>query len=60
MNKELEETAVRKYGTSIYEYEQIDAFIDGAKYMQEKMFSEEDMRKALFHALYLPKTDGYI
>ena len=51
MNKELEETAVRKYGTSIYEYEQIDAFIDGAKYMQEKMFSEEDMRKAIIFGL---------
>jgi hypothetical protein len=32
-------------------------FSRGAKWMQEKMFSEEDMREALFHALYAPKTD---
>jgi hypothetical protein len=60
MNKELEEAAVRKYGTSIYEYEQIDAFIEGAKWQAERMYSEEDMREVLFHALYTPKTDGYI
>jgi hypothetical protein len=26
----------------------------------ERMYSEEDMREALFHSLYAPKTDGYI
>ena len=24
------------------------------------MYSEEDMREALFHSLYAPKKDGYI
>jgi len=27
---------------------------------QEQMYSEEDMREGLFHALYAPKIDGYI
>jgi len=27
---------------------------------QEQMYSEEDMREGLFHALYSPKKDGYI
>jgi len=51
MNKELEEAAVRKYGTSIYEYEQIDAFIEGANWQEKRMYSEKDMREAIIFAL---------
>jgi hypothetical protein len=50
-NKEtVEEAAVINY-KKLYEGEPltqdvpIDAFIEGAKWMQEKMYSEEDMRK---------------
>ena len=51
MNKELEEAAVRKYGTSIYEYEQIDAFIEGANWQEKRMYSEKDMREAIIFGL---------
>jgi hypothetical protein len=42
----FEEVAKKKYGTSIYEVYEVDAFVEGAKWMQERMYSEEDMRKA--------------
>jgi hypothetical protein len=51
MNKELEEASVRKYGTSIYEYEQIDAFIEGANWQEKRMYSEKDMREAITFGL---------
>jgi hypothetical protein len=33
---------------------------DGVKYMQKQMYRDEDLREALFYALYLPRTDGVI
>jgi len=55
MNKKLEEVAVRKYSLDIWAEEESLirklAFSNGAKYMQEKMFSEEDMRKAIIFGL---------
>jgi hypothetical protein len=39
----LEEAAKSKYGRSIYDYEQIDAFVNGAKWQQERMYSEEEV-----------------
>jgi hypothetical protein len=46
-NKTAKEIAERKYGTSIYDVEQVDAFINGANWQQEKMFSEEEVRQAI-------------
>lgn len=76
MNKELEEAAEKEYPKLIVknpscngydEPNHIDineecrnAFVEGAELMQGKMYSEEDLREALFYALYLPKTDGII
>ena len=39
----LEEVAKSKYGRSIYDYEQIDAFVEGGLWQAERMYSEEDM-----------------
>jgi hypothetical protein len=39
----LDDAAKKKYGTSIYDFEQVDAFIAGAKWQAERMYSEEDM-----------------
>ena len=36
------------------------SFKDGAKYMVERMYSEEDLREALYYALSVNKTDGII
>jgi len=47
MKTELEEVAVRKYSLDIWAEEESLirklAFFNGAKYMQEKMFNEQDM-----------------
>jgi hypothetical protein len=64
MNKELEEAAetiAKGFGSENWQ-EIKDGIIRYAidDKQQEKLFSEEDMREALFHALYLPKKDGYI
>jgi hypothetical protein len=40
----LKEVAKKKYGTSIYDYEQVDAFIEGAKWQQERSYSEEEVK----------------
>jgi len=42
----LEEVAKSKYGRSIYDYEQIDAFVEGGLWQAERMYSEEDMKLA--------------
>ena len=47
-NKETLEEAVdkvaeRKYGSTIYDLEMVDAFIEGAKWQQERMYSEEEV-----------------
>lgn len=61
MKTELEEAAVRKYGWDTYLFvHKREGFIEGAKWQTEQMYTEEDMREALFNALYSPKTDGYI
>ena len=36
----LEEVAKSKYGRSIYDYEQIDAFVEGGLWQAERMYSE--------------------
>jgi hypothetical protein len=62
MNKELEEYAektARAFDNDNHKA-LIQLVIEGAEWMQERMYSEEDMREALFHSLYAPKTDGYI
>jgi hypothetical protein len=41
--KEHIKEAKRRYGDSIYDLEQVDAFIEGVKYQAEKMYNEEDM-----------------
>jgi hypothetical protein len=44
--KEVKEIAEKKYGTSIYDFEQVDAFIEGAKWQQEQdknKYSEEEV-----------------
>ena len=67
MNKELEEVAEKEYPKLIVENpscngynepghidineECRNAFISGAKYMQEKMFNEDDIRKAIIFGL---------
>ena len=67
MNKELEDAAEwfsddepscdYEAGIKTGKYQ---GFIEGTKWQAKKMYSEEDMREALFHSLYAPKTDGYI
>jgi hypothetical protein len=42
----IEEAAESKYGRSIYDYEQIDAFVEGGLWQAERMYSEEDMKLA--------------
>ena len=42
--KEYIKEAKRRYGDSIYDLEQVDAFIEGVKYQAEKSYSEEDMK----------------
>lgn len=42
----LEEVAERKYGNCIYSFDQVDAFVEGAKWQQERSYSEEDMKSA--------------
>ena len=32
----LEEVAKKKYGTSIYDFDEVDAFVEGAKWQQEQ------------------------
>jgi len=45
MKKEtIQEAAENKYGKGIYEIEQVDAFIEGAKWQAERMYSEEDIK----------------
>jgi hypothetical protein len=34
--------------------------IFGAKYVQERLYSEEDLKEALYYALSVNKTDGTI
>jgi len=55
MNKELEEAAVRKYPLDIWAEEESLirklAFSNGAKWMEEQMFSKEDMREAIIFGL---------
>ena len=43
----LEEAAEKEYPT-IHEQYQYDAFIDGARWQQERSYSEEDMKDAFF------------
>ena len=53
MNKETLEEAAENYGNSIGNKNgtaQFD-FIEGAKWMQERMYSEEDMEKAFTNGL---------
>lgn len=46
-NKEtLKEVAEKKYGASIYDFDQVDAFIEGAKWQQERSYSKEDLKEA--------------
>jgi len=62
MKKEtLEEVAKSKYGRSIYDYEQIDAFVEGGLWQAERMYSEEDMRKAFIAGgnSNITEDDGY-
>ena len=61
MNKELEEYAertARAFDNDNYKA-LMQLVIDGAKYVQERMFSEEDLKEMLHHALCTPKRDGY-
>tara|TARA_R110000868_G_scaffold371378_2_gene634904 strand:+ start:353 stop:622 length:270 start_codon:yes stop_codon:yes gene_type:complete len=64
MNKEtLEEVAESKYGTDmdshrggpVYDLnaDSKRAFVKGAKWMQDRMYSEEDMRNAIFTSFLL-------
>jgi hypothetical protein len=63
MNKELEEVTQSKYPLDIWTEEESLirklAFSNGAKWMQEKMFSEEDLKEMLHYVLCTPKRDGY-
>lgn len=45
--KTLEEATEKKYGTSIYDFDQVDVFIEGAKWQQEKSYSEEEVLEIL-------------
>ena len=47
----LEEVAIKKYGTGYHSVDIKHAFIDGAKWQQERMYSEEDMEKAFTNGL---------
>jgi hypothetical protein len=72
MNKELEEASKnyikfplnidideeqRYFNSNLKSY---DAFIAGAKWQAERMYSEEDLKEALYYALSVNKTDGII
>jgi hypothetical protein len=43
LEETVDKVAERKYGSTIYDLEMVDAFIDGAKWQQERMYSEEDL-----------------
>jgi len=43
----LEEAANRKYGSSIYDIEQVDAFVSGGKYQEQRMFSNGEVLELL-------------
>ena len=51
MNKELEEAAEKHSNQWIDGRDHYYGFISGAKYMQEKMFNEDDIRKAIIFGL---------
>ena len=41
--KEYIKEAKKRYGDSIYDIEQVDAFIEGAKWQAKQMYSEEEV-----------------
>jgi len=43
LEETVDKVAERKYGSTIYDLEMVDAFIEGAKWQAEKMYSEEDL-----------------
>jgi hypothetical protein len=52
MNKQetLEEAARKWYSnTKLFDKGELNAFIAGAKWMQERMYSEEDLKSAFFN-----------
>ena len=45
--KEYINEAKKRYGDSIYDLEQVDAFIEGAKWHAERSYSEEEVLQLL-------------
>jgi hypothetical protein len=45
--KEYIKEAKKRYGDSIYDIEQVDAFIEGVKWQAERMYSEQELRNAM-------------
>ena len=58
MNKETLEEAAERFSIDIREENYKDGFIEGAKWQQERMYSEEDMRKAIFTSFLLGVDRG--
>ena len=57
--KEYIKEAKKRYGDSIYDIEQVDAFIEGVKWRQEQnknKYSEEEVLEHLNHLIMMPSS----